>query len=162
MATCYFILGSNLGDRRRNLEEATMAIARSIGKISRQSAIYESEPWGYHDTMSYYNQVIIVETDLPPQHCLEMALNIEKGLGRRRGAIRYEARVIDIDILFYNKEIIQTRDLIIPHPEIQKRRFVLEPLNELMPQFEHPVLHDEISLLLDKCDDRCWVKCLES
>ncbi len=157
MARVYLILGSNLGNRLWYIEEAKIRLLQST-VIIQQSLIYETEPWGYNDSNYFLNQVIIIETDLSPSELLENIKYIETSLGRTNTVIRYSSRIIDIDILFYDMLIINTPELIIPHPEIANRRFVLEPLKEINPLFVHPELLKNIAELHDTCKDNCKVE----
>jgi 2-amino-4-hydroxy-6-hydroxymethyldihydropteridine diphosphokinase len=158
MPDVYLILGGNLGDRIKNLQKATDYISRDIGEIVDRSSVYETEPWGFSHDSSFINQVLRIITALKPSQVLESVLNIEKLCGRRTSSKEYTARIMDIDILFYNNEIINSDRLIIPHPLIQERMFVLVPMAELQPYFIHPVLKRPISYLKDKCDDIRWVR----
>ena len=115
--------------------------------------MYTTAAWGNTNQPDFLNQVIVIYTKLQPNELMESILEIEKKLGRVR-TIKNAPRTIDIDILFYEKEIINQKDLIIPHPLIQQRKFVLIPLNELSPLFFHPVLKKNISQLLKLCKDK--------
>lgn len=154
------ILGSNKGNRFSLLERAICCIEKEIGIIHKTSSIYESEAWGYDDKTSYYNQVVCVSTDLNPESLLAVCLKIESLLGRSRSGNGYESRTMDIDILFYKDEIIKIKELIIPHEHIASRKFVLIPLAEIMPDYEHPVFKNSINDLLEKCEDKGWVRLL--
>ena len=144
-------LGSNLGDRQQNLEAACNAF-----RILKRSSIYETEPVGLLEQPWFLNMVIEIETGGTPQQLLYYCQSVENKLGRRR-EIPKGPRTIDIDILFYDTWIVEERDLIIPHPEIPNRKFVLEPLNEIEPHFEHPVFKRTISELLALCQDQSRV-----
>lgn len=152
MNTAYLLLGSNIGKSRAHLHNAALAIERSVGKVSAASSFYRTAAWGLTGQPDFLNQILIAETDLAPQEALQRILQIEEDLGRVR-TIKNAARIIDIDILFFNREIINTPNLIVPHPEIPNRRFVLEPLAELSPNFIHPVLKKSITQLLAECTD---------
>ena len=152
MKTVYLLLGTNLGCRIQNLTDATILIEKEIGCILNKSSIYETEPWGVTDQNNYLNQVLMIQSDFSAASILEKVLSIEKKLGRER-TTKYAARTIDIDILFYNDEIVLEDHLKIPHPFIHKRRFVLEPLNEISPQLIHPLFQKNIGELLKECDD---------
>jgi 2-amino-4-hydroxy-6-hydroxymethyldihydropteridine diphosphokinase len=148
MAEVYFSLGSNEGDRLNSLVKATKLIDSLIGKIKQFSSVVESEPWGFKTETSFYNMVLWVETDLEPQQILSKVLDIEASLGRIRHGKVYTNRIIDIDILFYNSEMIHSDNLVIPHPLLHLRKFVLQPLAQIAPGLSHPVLHASISELL--------------
>jgi len=135
----YLILGSNLGDPEGSLQTAIKKINSEVGKVVRTSSVYVTEPWGIKDQPIYYNQVIEVETELNPYDTLQKLLEIETSMGRIREK-KWSARIIDIDILYFEDQIINTENLIIPHPGIPDRRFVLVPLCEIIPDKVHPVL----------------------
>ncbi len=158
MAKVYLSLGSNLGDKIMNLNKAVLLISAKIGKLIQTSSIYETAPWGFKSEHSFYNQVILIETELKPDDVLNQILQIEKHIGRNRSTIQYESRVIDIDILFYENEIIHTENLTIPHPLIQERRFTLQPLAEIDEDYIHPLLNASILSLLNSCKDTLEVK----
>ncbi len=153
----YLITGTNLGDRQANLKRAGIEIERLIGRITDCSSIYETEPWGVTDQPNFYNQVLKVSTVLDPLELLEATLAIEKDMGRVR-AERYGARVIDIDILFFEAIVINTDRLVIPHPRIVERNFVLAPLAEIAPHLVHPLLHQTISEIWKTSKDQLGVK----
>jgi len=157
MNTVYLLLGSNIGKSRAHLNNAALAIEHSVGKVLASSSFYKTAAWGLTDQPDFLNQILIAETKLTPQETLQTILKIEEDLGRIR-TIKNAARIIDIDILFFNKEIINTKSLIVPHPEIPNRRFVLEPLAELSPNFFHPVLQKTIAQLLTECTDELNVQ----
>ena len=150
--TTYLSLGSNIPDRAANLRRAVEQIAVSVGTVTMQSPISETQSWGYTDG-NYLNQTIAVETTLTPQQLLAATAAIETALGRVRSGNGYEARTIDIDILFYDNEIIDSPHLTVPHPKIALRRFVLQPTADIAPDYLHPTLHKTISQLLDECPD---------
>jgi len=149
----YMLLGSNLGDREMMMQQAVERIEAEIGLISARSAYYETEPWGNTDQPPFINMAIAVRTLMPPLEVLETALNIENSLGRKR-LVRWGSRTIDIDLIFYADDIIAIEDkLYIPHPEMQNRRFVLEPLAEIAADYIHPVLKKSIKELLQSLTD---------
>ena len=150
--TTYLSLGSNLGDRADNLRRAIEQIAASVGVVTIQSPIYQTQSWGYSDD-DYLNQTIICETALTPLQLLQTINAIESQMGRIRSGNGYEARPIDIDILFYDSEILDTLRLTIPHPKIALRRFVLQPTADIAPDFVHPAINKTIRQLLDECED---------
>jgi 2-amino-4-hydroxy-6-hydroxymethyldihydropteridine diphosphokinase len=157
MNTVFLLLGGNLGDRRKILENAIALIARRAGKIKKSSSIYETAAWGKIEQPDYLNQALMVETTLTARQLLETTLLIESDMGRVRKKI-WEPRLIDIDILFFNRDIIRLKHLKIPHPHLQYRRFVLVPLTEIAPDFIHPVLETSISQLLKQCSDPLEVR----
>ena len=157
MNTTYLLLGSNMGNSLVLLSTAIEQIEKQIGKRMLQSGLYATAAWGNSSQPDFLNQVIEVATSLDAAETLHTILAIEKNMGRIR-TVKNAPRVIDIDILFFNNEIIIQRDLTIPHSEIQNRRFVLTPLNEIAPQMTHPVLNKTIHQLLIQCPDQLTVK----
>jgi 2-amino-4-hydroxy-6-hydroxymethyldihydropteridine diphosphokinase len=156
--TAYLLLGSNLGRREEVLQQAINHIAENIGSIDAQSSIYETEPWGKTDQPGFLNLALKVSTNFSAVQVLEKALNIEKQLGRVR-LERWGSRIIDIDIIFYNDDVIRIKDqLTIPHPEMQNRKFVLEPLCEIAPDFVHPLFKQNIKELYETLTDKAAVK----
>jgi len=156
-------LGTNLGDRNKNLLKAIQFINIGIGHITNLSGVYETEPWGFESNDKFLNMVVEVITEVSPEVMVAKCLDIEKKLGRtREDSTGYASRVIDIDILFYGDSIIVQPNLTIPHPYLHLRRFVLEPLCEIAPDFVHPILKLTISELLIQCSDPCFVKQLGS
>lgn len=155
---CFLQLGTNKGDKYKNLQLAIDLIEFEIGLIGSKSSVYESEPWGYDDEETYFNQVVKVITQLSPENLLVKCLKIENQLGRVRTKSTYEARTMDIDILLYGNQIIKTDNLAIPHPRLQERKFVLLPLSEIEPEYLHPKQKCTINTLVENCEDSCWVK----
>lgn len=157
MNNTYLLLGSNMGNSKASLLKAVVQIEKQIGAVIRQSGLYSTAAWGNTKQPDFLNQVIIVETKLSAPQTMQAILSIEKKMGRIR-TVKNAPRVIDIDILFFNKEIIEQEHLSIPHPQIQNRRFVLVPLNQLSPNLKHPVLNKTVHQLLINCPDRLNVK----
>jgi 2-amino-4-hydroxy-6-hydroxymethyldihydropteridine diphosphokinase len=157
MIDVFLLLGSNLGDRRIFLQEALRFIGTDIAPIIKQSAVYETQSWGKADAPDYLNQVVMLKTDLPAEIVLQKILNIENVLGREREE-KWGSRTIDIDILFYGQLIFSGPDLDLPHPELHNRRFTLEPLSEIAPDFIHPVLKKNIFQLKSELKDSLIVK----
>lgn len=156
MAIAYLSLGSNKGDRIGFVQQATSLLNATNGiSLIRTSAFYESEPWGMEAETWFVNAVVEVKTTLSPQSLLTECQRIEAQLGRKRieGEKGYQDRTIDIDILFYNKEIINDENLVIPHKFLHLRAFTLVPLLELIPNFEHPILHKTITQLHDDLEN---------
>ena len=152
MNLVYLLLGSNIGDSRRQLLKAQQNIKQKIGPIIRQSSLYQTAAWGNTKQPDFLNQVVITETVLTAEQTMQTILSIEEKMGRIRTE-KNAPRVIDIDILFFNKAIINTNNLTVPHPQLQNRNFVLIPLNELSPNLKHPVLNKTIHHLLRICKD---------
>jgi 2-amino-4-hydroxy-6-hydroxymethyldihydropteridine diphosphokinase len=157
MNKTYLLLGSNMGNSRLQLQKAIKNINRKVGKVTRQSSLYFTAAWGNTNQPDFLNQVIVVETKLAAAATIGAVLSIEKSMGRVR-TTKNAPRIIDIDILFFNKEIIAEKKLTVPHPEIENRRFVLIPLNELSPGFKHPISHKTMHQLLQVCIDPLDVK----
>lgn len=151
-------MGSNIGDRKQNISIASGNINDTIGRIISRSSFYETEPWGFNDENFFLNQSIIIKTTLTPETILKELMTIEEMMGRTRKEKRYASRIIDLDILFYDDMIIETPQLIIPHPLLHKRRFVLKPLAEIAPEMIHPVFKKTIHHLLAECDDKMKVE----
>ena len=140
------------------MKKAVEKINHEIGKVISQSNYYETEAWGVENQDKYLNQCICIETLLTSSQVLKKTIEIELSLGRKRNHKEtFEPRTIDIDMLFYNSDFIQTKELTIPHPRLQLRKFVLIPLNEIAPTFLHPTLNKTIQTLLMECDDSCEV-----
>ena len=176
--TAYLGLGSNLGQRRKNLEEAARILFRPVNESTRKSAtgqdssqnqeapiielrrsssVYETVPWGYADQPDFLNCVLEIRTTLSPLQLLQLAKDVERELGREWSP-RYGPRVIDLDILFWGSAIINEADLQIPHPRLHQRAFVLMPLAELAPRLVHPELCLTVSQLNDGIDGKSGVK----
>ncbi|QLG44507.1 2-amino-4-hydroxy-6-hydroxymethyldihydropteridine diphosphokinase [Costertonia aggregata] len=150
----YLSLGSNLGNKLKNLQLALFAINKEVGNVSKVSHVYWSPSWGF-ESNDFFNACIEVRTKLYPNKILEAILDIETHLGRKRNAEEgYIARTIDIDILYYEREVVSLDTLQIPHPNLQLRRFVLKPLADIAPQFYHPILEKDTRNLLQECRDK--------
>ncbi len=158
----YLIIGSNQGDKRMLLARAEELINLRVGVVQLRSSCYETEAWGFETEATFYNRVLDVDCRLAPAELLARCLDIEMCLGRERSVSGYASRTMDIDILFYNQEVVQETGLQIPHPRMHLRKFCLEPMNELAPCFSHPVLHKSMQQLLTECEDRCWVRKVEA
>ena len=160
------LIGGNQGDRRRLIEQATVLIQERIGTVAALSSLYETAPWGEFETENgeqrpenFLNQALLVETTFTAHETLRKALAIEVELGRVRSnnshlspltshLRKYHSRPMDIDLIFFNDEVIDTPDLTIPHPRMHLRRFVLEPLAEIMPDYRHPLLKKTVKEML--------------
>jgi len=158
MKIVFLGIGTNLGNRESNLEEAVARIREYIGPVLDSSSIYETEPWGFHAKDEFLNKVVKVNTELTPSGLLGRILMIESLLGRVRGQVRYSSRLIDIDILLYEDLIVEEESLKIPHPLLQQRKFVLVPLCEIASEIIHPVMKKSIAELLEICEDKSEVK----
>ena len=149
----YIALGSNKGDKFKNIQDAIDLIHARIGTIIRISKVYKSPAFGF-ESDDFLNACLVVESHLEPEKVMQALLAIEVDLGRVRSKKNsYEARIIDLDIIFVEEQIISTKILQVPHPEMHKRKFVLLPLNDIAPKLKHPILNSEVSELLEACND---------
>ena len=151
--------GSNLGDKGQNLATARVKIEANIGRIKKASKVYLTKAWGITDQPDFLNQALEVETRLSPLELLNTIIQIEQEMGRKR-EIKWGERLIDIDILFYNNEIIDLPQLIIPHPYLHYRNFVLIPMLEIAPDLNHPILNQSIAELTSSSNDELIVEAL--
>ncbi len=160
MNIAFLIVGTNLGNKQKNLSEAISNLAKNVGVVSQVSSVYETAPWGLANQPFFYNQAVEIHTSLDAATLLQQLLQIEAHMGRIRTE-RYGTRIVDIDILFFNHEIITTDSLLIPHPRIAERNFVLAPLAEIVPDWVHPVWNKTIQCLLEQCNDTLTVNKVE-
>ena len=156
MNNAYLLIGGNLGDRLANLNNAKIEIELHCGKILSSSAIYETAAWGFTEQPPFFNQALQVETALSATELMQQLLSIELSLGRER-LLPLGPRSIDLDIIYFNNEIIQTDVVTIPHPRMEQRNFVIIPLNEIAPNYLHPILNLPTSTLLKQCKDESYV-----
>jgi 2-amino-4-hydroxy-6-hydroxymethyldihydropteridine diphosphokinase len=156
MNNAYLLIGGNLGDRLANLNNAIQKIELHCGKIISSSTIYETAAWGFTEQPPFFNQALQVETALSATELMQQLLIIELSLGRER-LLPLGPRTIDLDIIYFNNEIIQNDIVSIPHPRMEQRNFVLIPLNEIAPTYLHPVLNIPTSTLLKQCRDESHV-----
>jgi 2-amino-4-hydroxy-6-hydroxymethyldihydropteridine diphosphokinase len=152
MNKVFLLIGGNMGDRLQNLHQAITLLSATCGPVIQQSAVYETAAWGKTDQAAFLNQALLLTTELSPQELITTVLSVEEQMGRHRTE-RFGPRVIDIDIMFYNEDIINEPHLTVPHPQMQNRRFALIPLKELAPLFVHPVLKKTLEELLLECKD---------
>jgi 2-amino-4-hydroxy-6-hydroxymethyldihydropteridine diphosphokinase len=157
MNSAYLITGGNMGQRDEQLAYAARLIEERCGTIIDRSSLYETAAWGKRDQESFLNQALVLETSLNVRDLLNEILYIENLMGRDR-IEKYGPRIIDIDIIFFNHQVMREDGLTIPHPEMAKRRFVLEPLNQVIPAYIHPVYYKTVSELLSECTDTLPVK----
>ena len=156
MNPIYLLLGSNLGNSAQYLQEARKSIESDLGPILKTSSIYQTAAWGKTDQPDFLNQVILISSNLNPKELLSKILAIETKLGRSR-IDKWNARTMDIDILFYGEYCINESDLIVPHPYLHLRSFTLTPLLEIAPDFYHPVLNKTIAVLCENLSDNLFV-----
>jgi 2-amino-4-hydroxy-6-hydroxymethyldihydropteridine diphosphokinase len=157
MNHAYLLIGGNVGDRMGRLQFALRLIEAELGNVRVVSSIYETAAWGKTVQPDFLNQALLVETELSALALMSAILDLELRMGRVRND-KYGPRTIDIDILFYDHDIINIQGLQIPHPQIQNRKFVLCPLFEIAPHFIHPILNKDIEALLEECTDLLDVK----
>ncbi|HTH82735.1 MAG TPA: 2-amino-4-hydroxy-6-hydroxymethyldihydropteridine diphosphokinase [Mucilaginibacter sp.] len=157
MNDVFLLLGSNLGDRKLLLNQAIRHIEYEIAPAIKISSVYETQSWGKTDEPDYLNMVVSLQTDMPAKAILEKILNIEHVMGRKRDE-KWGSRLIDIDILYYDSAVIDEPGLHVPHPEMHKRRFTLEPLAEIAPDFVHPVIKKNSIELKNELKDNLIVK----
>lgn len=146
------MVGSNLGNLKQNLDRSVWEMEQYAGSIRALSGYYQTAPWNMTGVPDFLNRAVLLETRLAPEELLAVLLEIEKKLGRTREQAN-ASRIIDNDIMFYGDKVIQTGNLTVPHPRMHLRRFNLLPINEICPDFRHPVLKETIVRLLEKCED---------
>jgi 2-amino-4-hydroxy-6-hydroxymethyldihydropteridine diphosphokinase len=158
MKRIFLGIGTNLGKREDNLKKAFVLIKEHVGPVKLASSVYETEPWGFHSENDFLNMVVEVETTLSPSGLLGRVLMIESLLGRLREGKEYKSRIIDIDILLYGQRVIEKKVLVIPHPLMHARRFILVPFCEIAGDMIHPVLKKSIQELVKGCKDKSRVR----
>lgn len=161
MSTAYLLIGGNLGNRSANLQKAVFNIEQTCGRIVQSSAIYETSAWGLTEQPAFYNQALVVSTQLSPHGLMQALLEIELQMGRTR-EIKMGPRVIDLDILLIDQLVQHTDLLQLPHPALPLRRFALLPLAEIAPDLMHPILQKSIQSLLEICPDQLDVQKLST
>ena len=152
MRKIYLSIGSNKGNRYSFIKEALRLIQKDIGEVILISKIYETKSWGFQSD-DFLNLCILIKSELIPAELIIKLKNLEEKIGRERNNEKIQAREIDIDILFYSDEIVNQKDLIIPHQRLHLRNFVLYPLNDIAADFIHPILLKSVNELLDECED---------
>lgn len=141
MASVYLGLGTNIGNKRKNMVTGAALLAERAGDVLSLSSFYETEPWGFDSENTFLNAALELETSCSPMELLRLTQQIEQEMGRtQKSDGSYHDRIIDIDILLYGNEIIHTEELVVPHPLMQQRLFVMQPLAEIAPSLVHPVL----------------------
>jgi 2-amino-4-hydroxy-6-hydroxymethyldihydropteridine diphosphokinase len=157
MNKVYLLMGGNEGNLIITFGRAAQLLESRCGNILARSSIYRTAAWGKTDQPEFLNQALLMDTALDPSMLMQSILQIEEDLGRKRGE-KYGPRTIDIDILFFNETSVDLPQLTIPHPQLQNRRFALEPMNEIAPAWIHPLLHKTIHELLIACPDHLDVQ----
>lgn len=152
MSKVYFSIGSNKGNRSQLINEAIDKIDISIGRVELKSSIYETQSWGFKSN-NFYNICLLIESSLSVESIFNKILKIEKDMGRLKSGNKYSDRCIDIDILFVEDIIVNSKNLIIPHPRLHLRKFVLTPMLDIAPDLIHPILNKSIKQLELECDD---------
>ena len=158
MRTIYLSLGSNQGNRMENLEETRDFIYFNFGDIVSTSGIYETEPWQMEGAEPFLNQIVVVNSALSNAEIIREIREIEVFYARQRSPEKYLPRAMDVDVLFIDQEVISQADLTVPHPKLAERRFILEPISEITPEWNHPVYNKTISELLAICPDNLKVR----
>ena len=153
----YISLGGNIGNTLEIFQNALLAIEKKMGKIIQKSSIYQTAAWGKEDQNDFLNQVILIETSFDAKKLLDSLLTIELLFERKR-IERWGPRTLDLDLLSFDNQIENSKSLVLPHPRIQERKFILVPLAELNPNWVHPMLRKSASELLDNCADQLKVK----
>jgi 2-amino-4-hydroxy-6-hydroxymethyldihydropteridine diphosphokinase len=156
MNKVYLLIGGNMGDRMANLAKAIQLIEKEIGKLVEMSSIYETAAWGFSTQPDFLNQALMLHTQLDATTTMQKLLDIESSMGRIR-SISMGPRIIDLDVIYFNNEIISSQLITIPHPKLASRRFVLMPLVEIAPDYIHPVLNRSNKALLHTCSDQLAV-----
>jgi 2-amino-4-hydroxy-6-hydroxymethyldihydropteridine diphosphokinase len=158
MHEVYLGIGGNTGDKNSNFKKVYNLIEKELGKIIKKSSIYKSPPWGFHAKEYFWNQVLLIETKSLPSELLHKIHQIQNLFKREVACGRYASREMDIDILYFDDIILESDELVIPHPQMQYRLFVLVPLNEIAPDFIHPRLGLSGIELLNRCEDDSLVE----
>lgn len=156
MALVYLGLGTNIGNKRKNMVTAAALLAERAGDVLSLSSFYETEPWGFASENTFLNAALELETDCSPMELLRLTQQIEREMGRtQKSDGSYHDRIIDIDILLYGNEVVHHEDLVVPHPLMQQRLFVMQPLAEIAPSLVHPVLQKSMyDLYMDLLDGK--------
>mgnify|MGYP000215218258 CR=1 FL=1 len=151
-------IGGNIGDKLENFTRVYQLIEKKLGKIAVKSSVYETPPWGFHSDNMFWNQAVCIDTVLEAEELLWRIREIEEMFGLKLGDERFTDRKMDLDILYFDDEFFETKDLIIPHPRIHERKFVLVPLVEIAPEFKHPLRRMNHLTLLENCRDKSIIR----
>ena len=151
-------LGGNIGNKAENFKRAHELISKKLGEIVLKSSVYETPPWGFHSKYVFWNQVVCIDTILEPLELLWRIKEIEESFGVKSKEERYTNREMDLDILYFDDDFFEDKDLIVPHPRIHERKFVLVPLAEIAPDFKHPLLRMSNITLLENCKDKSLIQ----
>lgn len=154
----YLCIGGNLGDREENLEETRDFVLFNMGDIVAASSVYQTAAWGMEGAPDFLNQVLKIETELTVEALMLEIEELEEFYGRKRSSEKYLSREMDVDILFYGDEVIETEKIVVPHPRLHLRKFVLLPLNEIDGELNHPVFKKTVAELLKACEDTSKVE----
>ncbi len=154
-------IGGNLGNKHDNFDKVYTFIKNELGVIIKSSSVYETPPWGFDAKENFWNQVLVIETKISPEELLKKITEMENRFGRERGTGGYTSRKMDIDILYFDELVLETKKLTIPHPQIANRLFVLVPLVEIEPDFVHPQLKTNSLQMLKNCTDKSLIKKVE-
>lgn len=157
MKNVFFSAGFNIDKQKSKIDECHFLVEKEIGSIQNKSNVYETEAWGNHQQERFWNWCFSITTDLPAYAVLSKIHDIEQKMGRTRMQ-KYAPRTIDVDILFYGNEIIQQKNIVVPHPHLHLRQFVLVPLAEIAELFVHPIFNKNIRELLEICPDKLGIK----
>ena len=158
MYKVYLGIGGNIGNKKKNFENTYRLLEKKTGNILKASSIYETPPWGFQTDDYFWNQVLLIETKLEAIELLWRIQEIEDQFGRERTKGQYSSRKIDIDILYFEDLFFESDKLIIPHPLLHERKFVLVPLVEIAPNFKHPLLRQTSIEMLENCRDESVIK----
>lgn len=151
-------IGGNIGNKQENFKKVYLLIEIRLGKINLASSIYETPSWGFQSKENFWNQVIQIETNKTPEELLSTIYEIEGVFEKKSGNERYTSREMDVDILYFDDLFLETENLIIPHPRIHQRKFVLVPLTEIAPDLKHPLLRLTSIKMLENCRDESVIK----
>lgn len=151
-------IGGNIGNKLQNFTRAYQLIDQKMGKITAKSSVYETPPWGFHSKNLFWNQVLIIETIFEAEELLWRIKEIEESFGLKSAEERFTDREMDVDILYFDDDFYESKGLIIPHPRIHERKFVLVPLVEIAPDFKHPLLRMTNLTLLENCHDESIIR----